>query len=171
MNKDELLPVGRITGFHGLKGEVKLLPYGGLDEFPWKTVVLISRGEKSSLSVKSVRRQRGSFILALDGFGSREDSGPLIGGELYIPKSELAGLPAGEYYCVDLIGMEVSTDDHRYLGHVTNVIAAGPQDVLEINGPLGEVLVPAVEQFVVEVDRDEKKIVVHLLEGLLPDER
>ncbi len=171
MNKDELLPVGRITGFHGLKGEVKLLPYGGLDEFSWKTVVLISGGKKSSLSVKSARRQRGSFILAIDGFSSREASEELIGCEIYVSKSELAVLPAGEFYYVDLIGMEVSTDDHRYLGRVTNVIAAGPQDVLEINGPLGEVLVPAVEQFVVEVDRDGKKIVVHLLEGLLPDER
>jgi 16S rRNA processing protein RimM len=171
LNKDELLPVGRITGLHGLRGEVKLLPYGGLDEFTWKTVVLIHKGEKSSFSVRSVRRHRGSFIIALDGFTTREASEPLVGSELYIPKSVLAGLPAGEYYYVDLIGMEVSTDDHRYLGHVTNVIAAGPQDVLEINGPFGEVLVPAVEQFVVEVDRDGKKIVVHLLEGLLPDER
>ncbi len=171
MNKDELLPIGRITGLHGLRGEVKLLPYGGLDEFTWKTVVKVSKGRQSSLQVKSVRRHRASFIIALDGFSTREASEDLIGSELCVPKSVLAKLPAGEYYYVDLIGMEVSTDDHRYLGHVINVIAAGPQDVLEIDGPLGTVMVPAVEQFIVEVDRVGKKIVVHLLEGLLPDER
>ncbi len=65
---DEFLSVGRITGYHGLKGELKLLPYGGLDEFEWARVFLLIEGKRRSFTVKSVRRQRGSFIIAFEGF-------------------------------------------------------------------------------------------------------
>ena len=166
---DEFLPVGKIIGFHGLKGELKLMPYGGLDEFEWKRVFLFIEGKRSLFTVKSVRRQRGSFIIAFEGFGTREATEVMVGAELSVGASELTPLGEDEFYSADLIGMEVTTDTGRALGSVTKVIDTGAHDVLEINGPAGEVLVPAVEQFIVEVDRASRSIRVHLLEGLAPD--
>ncbi len=167
---DEFLPVGKITGFHGLKGELKLMPLGGLAEFEWTRVLLLIEGKRSPFTVSSVRRQRGSFIIAFEGFKTREETEAMVGVELSVLASELAGLGEDEFYCADLVGMEVTTDTGRALGRVTKIIDAGAHDVLEINGPAGEVLVPAVEQFIVEVDRASRSIRVHLLEGLAPDE-
>ena len=167
---DEFLPVGKITGFHGLKGELKLMPYGGLDEFEWTRVFLLIEGKRVSFTVRSVRRQRANFIIAFEGFSTREATEAMLGTELSVRASELTALPENEFYCADLIGMEVTTDTGSALGRVTKIIDAGAHDVLEINGPAGEVLIPAVEQFIVEVDRASRSIRVHLLEGLAPDE-
>jgi 16S rRNA processing protein RimM len=163
---DEFLSIGKITGHHGLKGELKLLPYGGLDEFEWARVFAEVEGESKSLTVRSVRRQRGHFVIAFEGFKSREETEHLLGSELSVPASELTPLPENEFYYADLIGMEVTTDTGTALGAVTRVIDAGAHDVLEINGPAGEVLIPAVEQFILEVDRARRSIKVHLIEGL-----
>jgi 16S rRNA processing protein RimM len=165
---DEFLAVGKITGHHGLKGELKLMPYGGLGEFEWTRVFLLIEGKRSPFTVKSARRQRGSFIIAFEGFNSREETLAMLGSELSVLASELAELPENEFYYADLIGMEVVTDTGSALGRVTKVIDSGAHDVLEINGPVGEVLVPVAEQFIVNVDRESRKIVVHLIEGLAP---
>ncbi len=76
----------------------------------------------------------------------------------------------GERETVDLVGARVLTDDGRDLGRVKEIIPTGSNDVLVASGRYGEVLIPAIEGVVLEVDIEGKLVTVHLLEGLLPQE-
>ena len=80
-------------------------------------------------------------------------------------------LPSDEIYQHDLIGVKVKTDDGRDLGAVTGIVPTGAVDVLEIRGPLGEVLVPMAGDFIVSMDLERNEMVVRLIEGLLPEEK
>lgn len=153
-------------GVHGIKGEIKVLPYGDLEGLKWETLYIA--GKDRAYRLTRVRKHKAVFIVEIEGFSRREDVEPLTGLEVSAPREDLPGLQEDEYYYSDLIGMEVASDDGRVLGRVINIISTGSNDVLEVKGPFGDVLIPAIEEAIVEVDVEKKKVIVRLLEGLLP---
>ena len=172
MNKaDEIIAVGKITGAHGLRGEVKLSPYASLDGAEWKTVYVRTGKADRPMEVVHVRSNKDLLILELQGFGDRDAAQALAGSELCMRRGDLPALAEDEYYYADLLGAAVFTDDGRDLGIVKEIIPTGSNDVLEVKGPLGTVLIPAIEDVVLEVDMDKARIVVHLLEGLVDGEK
>ena len=172
MNKeDEIIAVGMITGAHGIRGEVKLSPYASLDGAEWNTVYVRAGKADRPMEVVGVRPNKDLLIIALRGLGDRNAAEALAGSELCMRKSDLPELAEDEYYYSDLLGLAVFTDDGRDLGLVKEIIPTGSNDVLEVKGPLGTVLIPAIEGVVLEVDMDKARIVVHLLEGLLDGEQ
>lgn len=171
MNKSDTLPVGKIIGVHGIKGEIKVLPYGELEELGLETVYLTGRGRNEPRKVKRLRRHKESFIIELEGVSDRNAAEELAGLEISVPKSDLPNLPEGEYYHYDLVGMDVWAEDGRHLGLIKNVFATAGHDVFEIEGALGEVLIPAVGEFVLKIDAEHKKVIVRLKEGMLPGEQ
>ncbi|HBG47831.1 MAG TPA: 16S rRNA processing protein RimM [Deltaproteobacteria bacterium] len=169
MNKDvELVLIAKITGVHGLKGEVKAVAYGVLDDIHWDTVILAGKGRHEARRVVRARKHKGGWIIELEGCHDRSAAEALVGLEISVKKSELPETAEDEYYYFDLIGMEVYTDESRYIGRVTNVISTGGNDVLETTGPCGDVLIPAIESVIVSVDTGTRKITIRLIEGLLP---
>jgi len=170
-NTDKMVPIGRFSTPHGVKGEIKFKPYEGIDDFIWDEIfVIINKGLKA-LVVEGVRGHTGYFLLTIKGLTLREEAAHFTGLEVSIPESELPTAPEGEYYYKDLVGLAVRTDDGRDLGNISRVFSAGGgNDVFEIQGPLGEVLVPVIEETIKEVNIKEKLIIVHLLEGLLNEE-
>ncbi|MBI5491454.1 MAG: 16S rRNA processing protein RimM [Deltaproteobacteria bacterium] len=165
----ETVPVGKVVGVHGIKGEIKVLPYGGLD-FEWKTVYLKGKGSGSTCRVKRARAHKGAIIIELEGLQTRNDAERLVGLEVEVDRGSLPELPEGEYYYFQLMGMEVVADDGRALGKITNIFSTGSNDVLQAEGPFGEVLIPALEDTIVKVDISNGRLVIHMMEGLLPGE-
>lgn len=165
--------VGRVVGVHGVKGEIKVLLYGPLPEFRWDSVFLDGAGKgglRRSFRVLNARGHKNILIFALDGCLDRDLASTLVGMEVYVRRDELPEPAQDEYYHHDLIGMEVASEDGRELGRITGIISTGSNDVFEVEGPYGEVLVPIIEETAVTVDLVNKKVVVRLLEGLLPEE-
>jgi len=76
-------------------------------------------------------------------------------------------LEEGEYYHFQLIGVRVEMENGEWLGQVVDVLATGANDVYVVRGPWGEVLLPAVDDVVLELDLELKRMVVHLLPGML----
>ena len=150
---------------HGVKGEIKVHPYGDIEGLVWDAIYIA--GKEGAYAVSRVRRHKGIYIVKLEGISTREDADALAGREVLVPKEKLAEPAEGEYYYFELIGMEVWTDGGRHLGAIVNIIATGSNDVLEIKGPLGEVLVPVTKDSVLEVSIEKKRVTVHLLQGLL----
>lgn len=171
MNKDEILPVGRITGVHGIRGEIKVALYGDLEGIRWTTVFITGKKKNEERRVVRVRPHKGALIFVLEGLTTRTEAEELAGLEISLRKSDLPELEDDEYYYSDLVGMDVWADDGRHLGTVANIIATGSNDVLEVHGDLGEVLIPAIEDTLLKVDIDARRLTVHLLEGLVPDEK
>ncbi len=167
MSKKDTVAIGRITGVHGIKGEIKVAPYGDLEGLAWKSVYIADKEYKIIRS----RPHKGIYLVVLDGVSTRDEAGSLTGRDVSVLKEDIPEPPEDEYYYFDLIGMEVWTDDNRFLGKIINIIATGSNDVLEIKGPLGEVLVPATVEMIQEVSMERKKVTVHLLQGILPGEQ
>ncbi len=166
-----MVPIGRFSTPHGVKGEIKFKPYDGIEDFIWdKVFVILNKGLKP-LYVTKVREQTGLFLLTLEGYNQREESAPLAGVEVSVPEKDIPEPPAGEYYYKDLVGLNVRADDGRELGSISRVFSAGGgNDVFEIKGPLGEILLPVIPETIKEVRMEDKQVIVHLLEGLLGEE-
>jgi len=166
-----MVPIGRFSTPHGVKGEIKFRPYEGIEEFIWDKVFVILNKGLTPLYVTKVREQTGLFLLTLRGYNQREEVAPLAGVEVSVPEEEIPELSEGEYYYKDLVGLNVRADDGRELGSISRVFSAGSgNDVFEIKGPLGEILLPVIPETIKEVRMKEKLVIVHLLEGLLGEE-
>ena len=169
MNKDELIAIGAIAGVHGIKGEVKAVFYGQ-GPFEWKTIYIGKNPADAALfTVRRARSHKGAYIIDLEGVSTRNSAETLKGAAIFIEKIELPALQEGEYYYNDLIGIEVTTDEGKLLGKVTEVLPTGSNDVLEIKGVLGTVLIPAIEGVIIKLDIEKKTLVVRPLEGLVPE--
>lgn len=171
MNRDETITIGKITGAHGVRGDVKFQPYGGLDDFAWGGVYLIKKQGLFPCKVTGARRHKETLILSIDGCGTIDDAGGLAGIELCVAKSELPPLPEGEFYEFELIGKAVWTDDNRLLGNVTGIIPTGGNDVMEVLGKTGTILIPVIADTVLKIDIAVGRITVRLMEGLEPESK
>lgn len=170
MSKGDTFPIGKITGVHGVRGEVRLRTFEGIEDFPWKSVLIMGDPPRP-IAVEKARPHKKGFLLVLEGVSTRDDAERLVGSTLAVTRDQLPEAEPGEYYLADLMGMEVVTEDGRTLGSITGVITTAGNDVLEVRGPSEEVLIPAIEDVVLEVNTSEGKVVVRLIEGLLPEEK
>ena len=168
MNK-EYTVIGRITGLHGVRGEVKFIPYGGIDTFSWKAVFIEKKNGRTRIEIASTRRHKNGFLILFKGYSTIDSSRELVGLEVMVSKTDVPDLPEGEYYHSDLLGLEVITDEAKPLGKITGIISTGANDVITVEGPEGEILIPITDESIKEVDLKGNRITVHLLEGLLPE--
>lgn len=172
MSDAPFVPVGRIVKVHGLNGEVSVVPAAGppfvLPEGLPVWIVPPTSGP-AELAIESVRRGPKGPLVKLSGVDTRADAEPLRGRTLLARSSDL---PEG-WSDVDVndIGLKVVDVERGEIGTVTDIIITGANDVWVVNeGPFGEVLVPVIDDVVVEIDDDAGVATVRLLPGLLDDE-
>ena len=108
----------------------------------------------------------GAWLLTLEGVGDRDAAAALTGREVCVPREVLPEAPE-DTYLADLLGLAVVDRAGRALGTVAGVETSGAQDLLTVDGPDGPWLLPAVEAFLVEVDRTAGRLVVDVPEGLV----
>ena len=162
----EKIKIGKIVNVVGLKGEVKLYNYADGSDI-YETVPAVFMEDKL-LKIEKVREQKNVVILKLEGIDSREMAEAARGKELYITEEDLPQLPSGQFYVRDLIGMTVKEEDGSILGELTDVIQNTAQDIFEVAREDGKtVLIPKVDEFVLDIDGDNRVITVRLMEGML----
>jgi 16S rRNA processing protein RimM len=161
----ESLIVGRILAPWGIRGEVKVEVLTDFPErfAPRKVVHLNTR----PLEIESCRPHKQHLVVKLATIDSVEDAEKLRGQALTIPNSELSRLPEGQYYTFQIIGLDVLTTEGQYLGQVTDIMATASNDVYIVEGKLGEILIPAIEDVVKSIDLEKGKIIIEAIEGLL----
>lgn len=162
------LVIGRIVKPHGINGEVRVEIHTDLPErFTWLETVYLGKDEPYVIAVKSVRFHKGWALLKLDGYDSREDAEELRSKWLQVPYDEGVPLEEGEYYLYEAVGLSVYTDGGEYLGDVTEILETGANNVFAIHGPQGEILLPDTAEVIREIDFDARRVLVHLLPGLI----
>jgi 16S rRNA processing protein RimM len=117
----------------------------------------------------AVRRSRavGSMLLLeLEGIDSREAVESLSGLLLEVPEDELPELPEGQYFRFQVLGLAVYDEAGRPLGHIEEIIETGANDVYVVRDTEGELLLPAIDSVVLQVDLLERRMTVQLIEGL-----
>lgn len=163
------IEIGSVLGTHGIRGEVRFLSYGDLDLEPGQRLYLDDSDESAHLTVVSARPHKGCQLVLFEGVSGIDAAAALKKTVLFIDKADLPEPEEGEYYHFDLIGMDVVTDLGESLGKITGIIETGSKDVYEVEGPAGEILLPAIPDVILEVDLEENRMKVHLLEGLGPE--
>ena len=162
----EKIKIGKIVNTVGLKGEVKVYNYSDSIEI-YETIESIYVEGRLTV-IENVRAQKNMVILKLEGADDRNAAEALRGKELYITEDDLPELPEGQYYVRDLIGMSVTEEDGNLLWHVTDVLQNTAQDIFEVESENGKkLLIPKVDQFVLDIDAEKREITVRLIEGML----
>jgi 16S rRNA processing protein RimM len=121
--------------------------------------------------VEDVRQHHKDLLLKLEGIDTPEDGEDLRDCLLEVPESELRPLAEGEFYRFQVVGLRVYDGEGNAIGKVTEVLPTGGNDVYVVRGPQGDVLVPAIDDVVREIDVAGGRMVVELMEGMLPDRR
>lgn len=172
--------IGTIAGSHGIKGDVKVYP---TTDDPTrfrrlKSVLIEMGGADREYQVSGVKYAGNCVVLHLAGFHTPEEVRVLRGKALKVRREDAIQLPPGQYFIGDLIGMAVYTDTDavsleqvtdetpRY-GTLSDVIKTGANDVYEITRENGRsVLLPVIDDCVLEVSIEESMMLVHILPGL-----
>ncbi len=165
----ELLEIGRIIRSHGLAGRMKVLSYlesqDVLNNLP-KVFVGRRIPEAVPFPLDAVQPGREFFLLKLGGIEDSAAAARLVGSFVWMPPDKLKKLPEGEYYWLDIIGLQVVSEEEQVLGRISSVFPTGSNDVYVCQGEEKEILLPAIDDVVRNIDMDRRIMVVRLLKGL-----
>ena len=169
MGDDELILLGKVVATHGIRGQLRVVPYSGLFDtlLAVESVTLRDvRGKSTVFAVKAAAVHGKKLLLTLDGFSDINQALHLVGSELFILREQLPPPEEDEYYWQDLIGMTVVTFDGMSLGRLESIIETGSNDVYVVKSAGKEYLIPAIADVVVSVDVAAKVMTVSPIEGL-----
>ncbi len=167
---EDMLRVGVISSTHGVRGEVKVFPTtDDPARFQDLSEVTVDTGKESLvLAIQGVKFFKNMVILKFKGYDNINEIEPYKGCDLWIRRDQAVALEEGEYFIADLIGLIVVTEEGQSLGILDDVLKTGANDVYVVKMDSGkEVLIPVIPECVKKVDLEEKKVIVHLLDGLL----
>ena len=157
--------VGTIVGAWGVEGHARVRPETDSPRRFSPGNRLLVNGE--ALSIEQCRWHMGFVLLKLSGIDTPEEVGRLRGARLEVPLEDVEPLAPDSYYHFQILDMEVWTQEGEYLGRVESILSTGSNDVYVVRGEGREVLVPALEEVIVEVDTEMGRMTVDLPEGLL----
>ncbi len=161
---DSLLPAGTIVTTHGVRGEVKLRPATDSAEFLLSIPVFYIDGKP--VKPLRLRTHKGALLMLLPEISSIDAAMPLIGKTVYFDKND-KDLPENTYFIADLIGLEVfDIRTGRVIGKITNVLQPPPHDVYVVHDGKNETMIPAVPEFIQEVDLARGRMVVKTIQGM-----
>ena len=170
MSKQEkFFQAGTVIGIHGLRGHLKVRPTteGSQSLIDASTILLATAEGNREYQPISVKYHKGNLLILLVGIEGCEQAETLRGCSVLMPFVDLPDISSDEHYWHQIENFEVIDVKHGSLGHLKGLIATGAHDLYEVQGPFGEVLIPAVSEMVQEVDVAAGVIRVDLPEGLL----
>lgn len=157
----ETLPVGVLGRPHGLRGQVTLRPHNasGQDLGRLSELILERNGVHEVRRIQAIRRGADGWLVTFVGVATRSDAELLTNIPVRVRRAALPPLDAGEFFVADTVGCQVFAEDGRRLGDVADVFWNGAHDVLLVKGE-GEILIPAIAQFVRAVDVTARRVTV-----------
>lgn len=167
---EKQLQVGVISSTHGVRGEVKVFPTtDDVTRFrQLKKVYLDTGREMLPLEIQNVKFFKQFAILKFKEIDNINDIEKYRGKSLMIDREDAVDLDEDEYFIADMIGMKVYTEDGSEFGTLKDVMETGANDVYIIDSlEHGEVLIPAIRECILDVDMDEERMTIHLMEGLV----
>lgn len=168
---EKLVTVGRIVNSHGIRGELKVVPE---TDFPERfdkgnTLIIVdSQNKQTSVTVQTSRLHKNMFILQFAEFSNINEVEKFKGALVKIEAKNQKPLEEGEYYYHEIIGCKVVTEEGQELGLISEVLTPGANDVWVVSLPKGkQLLLPVIDDVILNVDIALKTIRIHLMEGLL----
>ncbi len=165
----DLLEVGKIVNTHGLRGEVKIVPWTDYPELfeEIEYVYVKKREEYTRLDIAGIKYQKGNIIVRFPQIKDINEAEKYKNQIIYAEREMLGELPEGVYYIADLIGLDVVKEDGEKVGTVADVINTGSNDIYDVKREgKKNLLIPVIDDVVLNVDIENKKITVRMMEGL-----
>jgi 16S rRNA processing protein RimM len=168
MDQHDLVPLGKVVGTHGVKGEIKVLSYAESRKSFQEVgrVFLAGKGFLNSYNIVSVRPHKNLLLIRLKEIPSKTEAEELVSAQICVLKDDLEGCGEGEYYWFDIVGLQVYTDKGRHMGRVQRIFATGSNDVYVASDGGHEYLIPATSECVQKIDIENRTMVVKPLPGL-----
>jgi 16S rRNA processing protein RimM len=168
----ERFQVGVIASTHGLKGEVNVFPTTeDPDRFKKlkKVTLTTQRGENIELDIESARFFKKFVIVKFKQFNDINEVEKFRSCELTIDRKDALKLQPGEFYCADLIGLNVVDEEGKLLGKISDILQTGANDVYEMirEDNSEKIYIPAIKDCIKEVSPEDGKIVIHVMAGLM----
>lgn len=167
---ENMLRVGVITSPHGIKGEVKVFPTtDDAKRFKeLKKVILDTGKEYIPMEIEHVKFFKNMVILKFRGYDNINEIEKYKSRDLLITRDQAVDLAPDEYFITDLIGLAVVSDQGVELGTLKDVLETGANDVYVVAMKDGkELMLPAIGDCILNVDLEQRRMEVHVLEGLM----
>ena len=158
----EPVVLGRISGFFGVRGWVKVYSYTEPREavLNYKSWLLSDNGEWRAAEVAEGKRHGKTVIARIDGIDDRDQAADLIGRDIGVPREAMPETGDGQYYWSDLEGLLVMTQNGAELGKVEYLLETGANDVMVIDGDQERLVPFVIGDVVLDVDLDAGVITV-----------
>lgn len=118
--------------------------------------------------VLSSRLHNGRSVVALEGITNPNDAKRLTNKKIYVPEESLPQLNKNEYYCYQILELDVETTSGKKIGKVVKIFSTGSNDIYEVKPPKGEtILIPAIKSVIKKVDIEKNTMIIEPLEGML----
>ncbi len=173
LNPDDHIFIGIIGKTTKIDGSLTIVPLTTFPErFKDMEEFFLTKEYSSpmTLKVKNIVYNNKKITVKLDGINSIEKAQKLMGYRITIHEDDKADLPEDYYYHDDLKKCIVFSTDGKELGQLIKVLEMSSNDIYVVNHKGKELLIPAISQFVKEIDIEKRKITVSLINGMLPDE-
>jgi len=170
---EQWLMVGKIVNTHGIRGELKIYPNTDFPEVRFAVgnklqMINEETGASQQVEVQTSRLQKNMYVIRFKGFGNINDVEKYKGWVLKVSKNDTVDLEEDEYYFHEIIGCEVITDEGQSLGVITEILTPGANDVWVVKPAKGkDILIPYIHDVVLDINVEDKKITIHVMEGLL----
>ncbi|MCE5168028.1 ribosome maturation factor RimM [Paenibacillus profundus] len=170
---EKLYNVGKVVNTHGIRGEVKVFPQTDFPDvrFAQGSELILQHPETQStlsVTVERSRLHKNMYIVKLKQFDDINDVEKYKGWMLKVSEAQLVELPEDEYYYHEIIGCRVVTDEGEELGVIDEILAPGANDVWVVKPSKGKpILIPVIDDVLLNVDIEGKVVTVHLMEGLI----
>ncbi len=167
---EEYLEIGQIVNTSGLKGFLKVIPLtDDITRFEdLKTVYIQEKKDLVEFKIQDVKYSKNMVLLKLEGIDDIGEAEKFKNFYIKINRKDAVELEEDSYFIVDIIGCKVFTDENEFLGKVIDVFQTGSNDVYTVkNNEDKEILLPAIEDVIKDIDIANKKIVVKLMDGLI----
>ena len=168
--KQQYFEIGQIVNTFGIKGMVKIKPFtDDINRFDrLKKIYISNKNGKKEYQIQEVKYHKNMVLMKLEGVDTPEQADLLRQSYLLVDRADEEPLEEGVYYIVDLLGLEVYTDDNKLLGKVDDIFNTGSNDIYVVKDEMGkQILLPGIPEVLKNVDLEKGRITVHLIPGLI----
>ena len=170
MGEPVFLVIGKLRRPHGIRGEIIMDVLTDFPERLKKGVLVFVGQDHRSETIRSLRPHGNSLLVAFQGYDTPETVGVMRNELVYVRADDRPPLAEGEYYHHELIGLRVVDESGDLLGILVKILDTRANDVYVVRPQAGpEILLPAIESVILDIDLEKGEIRVHLLPGLIAD--
>ena len=168
--KQEYFEIGQIVNTFGIKGFVKVKPFtDDLERFEaLESIYIVKNKELKEFNIEQIKYHKNLVLIKFKGIDDINMAEKYKNCYIKIKRENARKLPQNTYFIADLIGIKVYDENGNFLGRVDDIYNNKIHDIYVIKDDLGkQILLPSIKEVIKQVDIDNDKIVVHLIDGLV----